>query len=182
MTEKDLRIGNLIEFLGEVREVEAIDNLPKRPDMYWIKTKGMIPHKIFQYKPIPLTEEWLVKFGFEIVRFREPQYHVGMDWFYKYDYAIIRIKKGSGRADDIVIRFKDGKFKLDNYRSIEFDYVHQLQNFVHSIGEELKLKEDKFYCEKCKSEYPCSTQNFGIKCDFEIEFEIKTYGKENEKN
>jgi hypothetical protein len=34
-----------------------------------------------------------------------------------------------------------------------------------------------FYCNVCKSKYPCSTQNFGIKCEFELKFEIDTYGK-----
>lgn len=35
----------------------------------------------------------------------------------------------------------------------------------------------RFYCKECDSIYPCSTQNWGIKCDFEKMFEIKTYGK-----
>jgi len=41
------------------------------------------------------------------------------------------------------------------------------------------LKEE-FYCDKCKSIYPCSTQNFGLKCEFEVNYEIKNYGKISE--
>lgn len=43
---------------------------------------------------------------------------------------------------------------------------------------EVRKKEiDVFYCDGCNSVYPCSTQNFGIKCDFEKAFEIKNYGR-----
>lgn len=49
------------------------------------------------------------------------------------------------------------------------------------INELISHKEtelNKFYCEGCKSIYPCSTQNFGIKCDFEINFETEKYGEQ----
>jgi len=40
------------------------------------------------------------------------------------------------------------------------------------------MEKEEFYCETCESIYPCSTQNFGIKCKYEIDFEINKYGKE----
>ncbi len=57
----ELRIGNNILLLGEVCTIECISNLPKRKEMYWIKTKEFIDTKIIHFKPIPLTEEILLK-------------------------------------------------------------------------------------------------------------------------
>lgn len=80
-----------------------------------------------------LTENELIKLGFEIVRFREPTQHVGVDRFYKLDYAIVRINKKSGFADDLVIRFREGKFILDNYYSVRFFTVKDIKDLIYSL-------------------------------------------------
>ena len=80
-----------------------------------------------------LNEEELIKLGFEIVRFREPNYHVGVDRFYKLDYAIMRINKKSGIADDLVIRFREGKFVLDNFYSVRFFTVADVEELIKSL-------------------------------------------------
>ena len=54
---KELRMGNWVDYLGETAQVE------------WVKS-GIIKAGFFQappeeFNPIPLTEEWLKRFGFE---------------------------------------------------------------------------------------------------------------------
>ena len=81
--------------------------------------------------PIPLTEEWLVKFGFE----KEGDWAYYVDYYYK-DYVVYIFNDNS-----------QPKMHLD-YRGGEqielggVDYVHQLQNLYFSLtGEEIKIKE-----------------------------------------
>jgi hypothetical protein len=57
-----------------------------------------------------LNEDELIKLGFEIVSLEEPKVNIGIDRFYKLDYAILTIiNKGSGFSDKLVIRFNKTK-------------------------------------------------------------------------
>ena len=67
-----------------------------------------------------LTEKDLIDLGFEIVRFKEPNYNIGIDRFWKLDYAIMRINQKTGNGDDLVIRFREGKFVLDGFYGVRF--------------------------------------------------------------
>ena len=67
-----------------------------------------------------LTEKDLIDLGFEIVRFKEPNYNIGIDRFWKLDYAIMRINQKIGNGDDLVIRFREGKFVLDGFYGVRF--------------------------------------------------------------
>lgn len=80
-----------------------------------------------------MKEENLIKIGFEIVRWKEPRYHVGTDRFYKLDYAIMRINKESGNADDLVIRFKENKFILDGFYSVRFYTVSDVEELIKAL-------------------------------------------------
>lgn len=81
-------------------------------------------------EPIPITEDWLIKFGFELLE--------------KYIYCLELIKNSS-----LLINMKHkscfiGIRDSDDYdREIIFpDYVHQLQNIFWCLtGKELILKE-----------------------------------------
>lgn len=74
-------------------------------------------------KPIPLTEEWLLNFGFECV-FTNDDYHYYLE---SIDLSLDRSYQPFGI----------GKYKL------EFEYVHQLQNLYFALtGEELTLKNN----------------------------------------
>jgi hypothetical protein len=134
MKENELRIGNWINVGGELNQFtiadfcDIFDNGNK-----WFKDL---------FKPIQLTEEWLLKFGFEL-----------------YDY------EPSEEEDDFI--FKDYKKSLDGktfyyticecpYNEWDFGikltwaeqallsrikYVHQLQNLYFALtGEELEIK------------------------------------------
>ena len=54
MKASELRLGNLVKIGGEINQLELCDFV----DIHEHKT-------IWQYEPIPITEEWLLKFGFE---------------------------------------------------------------------------------------------------------------------
>ena len=77
-----------------------------------------------------MKEEDLIKLGFEIVRWKEPNYYIGTDRFYKLDYAIMRINKESGNTDNLVIRFRENKFVLDGFYSVRFYTVSDIEELV----------------------------------------------------
>jgi len=91
----------------------------------------MVGEKINSAKK--MKEEDLIKIGFEIVRWKEPNYHLGTDKFYKLDYAIMRINKESGNADDLVIRFKENKFILDGFYSVRFYTVSDVEELIKAL-------------------------------------------------
>ncbi len=65
-----VRIGNLVDFNGQVETVYAIRN--SGIDFYRGKTKKSVIMQSYVWeaiKPIPLTEEWLQKLGFELKGF-----------------------------------------------------------------------------------------------------------------
>lgn len=78
--------------------------------------------------PIPLTEEWLLKFGFEKSEVENP--------FYGYEFFL----KG------LSIYLKDGTIRFYHQHSnrtwVEYESVHELQNLYFALTvEELSLSE-----------------------------------------
>jgi hypothetical protein len=104
----DLRIGNLVLDGKDIEQVNA-------------RMLDMLVKLEADFDPIPLTEEWLLRFGF----------------VYHDDDGIITYSS----RDNIVIfqRYRlDFYFELSNYKDAELEYVHQLQNLYHALtGEEL---------------------------------------------
>jgi len=89
-----------------------------------------------------MKEEDLIKLGFEIVRWKEPNYHLGTDKFYKLDYAIMRINKESGFADNLVIRFRENKFVLEGFYSVRFYTVSDVEELVKALTK-ISAKENE---------------------------------------
>lgn len=105
MKTNDLRIGNLVlnDDDGGVCKLFNIH-------------EGYINHK-----PIPLTEEWLLKFGFKSIQ----------DGWYEYSNSNITF---SWNIYDRQLRFLGEPFNIQ--------YVHQLQNLYFALtGEELEVKQ-----------------------------------------
>ena len=115
MNANELRIGNwLIRLDGSVFQTNASDiNIIDRMPIH------------LRPKPIPLTEEWLLKFGFG---YRDSISYSG--W-----YSPIH----AGRSIRI---YKDGVWGYKYaYSEVSLVYVHQLQNLYFAlIGEELEIK------------------------------------------
>ena len=123
MKANELRIGNYVyDTLGKVNKIdlEAITYIVKEP------------HN--QVKPIPLTEEWLLKFGFiEYIDFG-----VKMGTYDKiplcgFTYSI--------HTKKVMIMHKGNS--ISHWLNINIDYVHQLQNLYFALtGEELTFKSE----------------------------------------
>ena len=109
MTANELRIGNLVEEpKGYTHRIETISENSKR-----------------KRYPIPLTEEWLVKFGFY--------------WDSKKVYLCKNV-------DAYRIRYVRSEVHLFQRSQLviipHMKHVHQLQNLYHALtGEELTIKE-----------------------------------------
>lgn len=114
---QDLRIGNLfIDDQNEIRKVSIIS--PRYVKWFDISTGQHIDVLYHKTKPIPLTEEWLLKFGFEvdwIISHKETYFNLfqkGEEFFYSSD--------------------------MHHHSSVGIKYVNQLQNLYYAItGEEL---------------------------------------------
>lgn len=113
MKANELRIGNLLEVGGEFQEkkiIKVTGNL-----ISTLEKGGKI-----KSKPIPITEEWLKRFGFS--------HSFDELWEAKSAYFPIQFSEG------------EAVYSSDMYHhtSEPFKYVHQLQNLYFALtGEEL---------------------------------------------
>lgn len=143
MKVNELRIGNLVEVYNpkyhkQVRDktliVVGIEGVKEKPIISLINAdkkenycRPYLNQDIKYIKPIPLTEEWLFKFGFNKGKHLTPQ---------NYNNDIVRVYKWM--TADVYI------FSIFKYRTpdrLNINYVHQLQNLYFAItGKELELK------------------------------------------
>jgi len=135
MKANEFRIGNLVERDGNILEVIRVakdgivnyDLVRKSQGMH-VNSGNVIP--------IPLTEEWLLKFGFEKIDRRiNETYEKDLGAFY---FQIILMNDDKSYN----VRFSNDTFKEEGDRvglGLIY-YVHQLQNlFFVLTGEELKI-------------------------------------------
>lgn len=119
MKPEELRIGNYVNIF--LNDVDHNTIQIKIDDLYYIGQKNGV------YEPIPVTEEWLLKFGF--VKNSELKYH----W------------KNWGTNGVIIITFDETYqgylFQLGKGLNKLLTNVHQLQNLYFALtGEELIIK------------------------------------------
>jgi hypothetical protein len=121
MKANELRIGNYVYeqrcdgklYEGQVTEIRQCDIIDR------IKCNGW-----FADSPIILTEEWLIKFGFDKKRFNDPL-----------DKAICKYVKNK-----ISVQLLKDKSILYKFKYININSVHQLQNLYFALtGEELTI-------------------------------------------
>lgn len=120
MEARELRIGNYVlekrreEFI-QFRSFAGLSNFEA---------------SAWEFEPIHLTEEWLLKFGFK----KED------DGLYIYEFGRHYFRIGLGNEwNDLYYREDIGMDGIVFKPSM--DYVHQLQNLIYVItGEELELK------------------------------------------
>ncbi len=120
----DLRIGNYIQTANGIDEVRGVLNRNCFKDVFLVKNGDV---EIEDLQPIPLTEEWLLKLGFE-----------------------------ENAGNTFSIKVESDCFKIEIYKKIFFPYeykgmllpairlkyIHELQNLYHAItGNELKIKQ-----------------------------------------
>lgn len=116
MKATDLRIGNVVMLYGTETLIHPTDFKK------WVKSSDNWEMSAFE--PIPLTEEWLIKFGFN---------KDGI-LFEKEKNAQFAVKKWTVGCFDEWIIF----WGYSRLVKTDIKYVHQLQNLYHALtGEEL---------------------------------------------
>ena len=126
MEAKELRIGNYIHPLLDKKEVAEICYIGENDFGY----ERLSDKEYFQgnsIKPIPLTEEWLVKFGFEL---EDEKIYYHLD-----SYEDIYITKTS---------YSFSIYNATHFTNIKqgIKHVHQLQNLYFALtNEELTIKQ-----------------------------------------
>lgn len=127
MDVKELRLGNLIEYDGNVCEVKQIEEsglvvLFEDGEDIWID--------IWQLSPISITEKWLLKFGFEKVPNK-----TYMTLFLSKDEEEIGYSR-----QRIDFWFGDKDFQAAElcragvcFKRVKMSYVHQLQNLHYCL-------------------------------------------------
>jgi hypothetical protein len=127
MKASELRIDNYIKLMYNYEDFETLQ--------VTLVDISDIEKKNGNFEPIPLTEEWLYKFGFVDIDKRDHDYNTYTDS--NHDYYL--------QSD---VRRKDGKYTiLDNsfddlrdFTMVDIGYVHQLQNMYFALtGEELTI-------------------------------------------
>ena len=125
MKANELRIGNYVNvFLNNV-DYNTIQI--KVDDLYYIIQKNGV------YEPIPLTKEWLEKFGFKYtssnnsyLTYTKSNYYLQMD---------VRKANNKWKIFDDVIS------DLVEFAKVDITHVHQLQNLYFALtGKELTIK------------------------------------------
>jgi hypothetical protein len=123
---QELRYGNKLLFLDDVVTFKNITEF-REDGIYWIKpVEPKIEAKSFHFKPIELTEEWLLKLGLE---------KIGI-WTFSLNLV--------GNLDLIYYLGEKGwSIGLKSYSDFSnLKYVHQLQNLYFALtGEELIIKK-----------------------------------------
>ena len=119
----ELRIGNYISPLGiGITKVEGFciwDNI--------IQSDNFAERELKEFQPIPLTEEWLLKFGFEKYTNNE----------FSFETKDFEISFLNGGLKLLCGEYAENPISLNNQK-----YVHQLQNLYFALtGTELTLNK-----------------------------------------
>ena len=138
MRASELRIGNYLSYISSF-EKDGELYIKEHSPVVWISEdsislKGMnngdygLVEEVM--KPIPLTEEWLLRFGFE-----KDGWH---GWYN------IGLNKPLFGSKSLSYNIKRHIFEIDPDAEIQITHVHSLQNLFFALtGEELKLKENE---------------------------------------
>lgn len=120
----DLRIGNKLLFLGDVVTFKNITEI-REDGIFWIKTfEPKIESKNFHFKPIPLTEEWLLKFGLKKTEYKSQ----------------IIYDSGLQNSTYIIIDENNSSYFMWGAYLTSIKYVHELQNLYFALtGSELTV-------------------------------------------
>tara|TARA_R110001606_G_scaffold40313_1_gene110243 strand:+ start:319 stop:702 length:384 start_codon:yes stop_codon:yes gene_type:complete len=127
MKATELRIGNLAFRNGEIHRIASVESISDNIAMCAVivnPTNQVVSRsRTTGFTPIPLTEEWLKRLGFE--------------------YSDLNGDSGLWKIPPFQIYGKYNQFIYD-YK-LDVNYVHQLQNLYFALtGEELnQTKEDE---------------------------------------
>ena len=137
MDAKEFRIGNYVNYKDRVVKAATISVTGEELNFAYEEINGGYDYTdIRLFKPIPLTEEWLVKFGFD----KSDEYG---DFICQNEGDVVYLEN-----DDLgyYISFgKDPMFCILGYGGLSYiKHVHQLLNLYYALcQEELTLTKNK---------------------------------------
>lgn len=144
MKANELRIGNYVNVPNPKQCPFRIDAFEYCSEKFIkvaqeVKINGKEVHPLTWYgkdlEPIPLTEEWLLKFGFEKIEDFGVYSNI---WHFKGVMVSLR------NYINVHVDWADDGVGFHSIRCYEELFIHQLQNLYFALtGEELKLKEDE---------------------------------------
>jgi hypothetical protein len=121
MKATELRVGNLVT--PDLDDTNIFNGIVVSVGWGEIKDSQILANK-WKYKPIPLTDEWLKRLGFELGNYSYQDH-------YKIDGFMFACRMS-----------KTGLVCSTTNESIKIYHVHQLQNLYYALtGEELTLQE-----------------------------------------
>ena len=135
MKANELRIGNLVKYDNRIFKIDSISTVfpTLNTDEFGI---GVVDYN--NIEPIPLTEDWLLKFGFENNK-RANANRYFKEGIYPRSFAFQFYK--NGRVDFWYSDFNVGNLNRIKYNLLE--YVHQLQNLYFALtGKELEYEQN----------------------------------------
>ena len=125
MKANELRINNLISHNGLICTVEIING--ELNEIYFLGKDFYYSDKTENLDVIPLTDEWLLKFGFE--KESNKSYSTGEEIVY----SVYRL-------DELTYNSIQKNWWFNGVLSNQPIYVHQLQNLYYALtGEELTI-------------------------------------------
>lgn len=136
MEAKELRIGNFVNYThvdseGSLSSIVCVNQISDD----WVLDETQSTLMMSELKPIPLTEEWLKKCGFDNSEYKKG--YIGIDVRYT-DFVLAYPKTHIEHSEFFCWTFEQGKLQMFK----EIKYVHQLQNLYFALtGEELTIKE-----------------------------------------
>jgi len=144
MEAKELRIGNWVVQTEHNGSHNPYESTIQFDESNWYRIGECIEF-LEDFKPIPLTEEWLLRFGFD---FNEGDNGTWDNWRLTYSLKItekhfIEISKANGNFGiSETINENNNQRNLVAF-NIELKYVHQLQNLIYALtGKELTQKPE----------------------------------------
>lgn len=135
---KDFRIGNFVEYDNRVFEIDSISN--DFPTLNSIEFGvGVVDWNNLQ--PIPLTENWLLDFGFEVKNF---DYTTPISECKVVTLTLIPHDEQHSSLTVCVTQKDEDFFEVnENVILSDISFVHQLQNLFFALsGEELQIKDN----------------------------------------
>ncbi|OCA73721.1 hypothetical protein [Chryseobacterium arthrosphaerae] len=139
MNSNEFRLGNYINFGSTLSEITGI---MAEEIMFRYKSGGENRYALLQtpgINLIPLTEEWLLGFGFESND--GTKYNPSDEYASQFEYTL---DSGISHRDFVCRPSKGWIIKLGDYDDeLEVKYVHEFQNLFYALkGKELYLKKN----------------------------------------
>jgi len=146
MKAEELRIGNLVRIIpidptsqGAIRVIKVLNSYVDEVDLMTENGEPRLA-SIIDIEPIPITEEWLLRFRF----IKKPKTNIYLKPMFSIGEKILKLMAVCLDDNSSTIAIVDYYTETEKSDLLHLDYqfIHQLQNLFFALcGEELKIKE-----------------------------------------